>query len=298
MVSVSSNVAAPRFNPRLDKRHQAGKIFQVVCFIGTITALILLVLLMFQVFTEGIGRLDRNAFLGFPSQLNPREAGFRASLLGSIWILVLTVVFSLPLGVGAAIYLEEYAPENRLTQILELNISNLAGVPSVVYGMLGLGLFVRLFNIGPVVLSGALTMGLVILPVIIVAARESIRAVPQSYRQASYGLGATRWETISNHVLPYAFPGILTGTIIAMSRAIGDSAALLVVGGLVFIQADPSILSRFTVLPLQIFFAIGQPRVEFRELAAAGIIILLIALLVLNGAAIFLRSHFERENRT
>jgi len=289
---------ASRFNPQLSKRHQAGRIFETVCFLGTIAALIVLVLLMYRVFSEGIPRLDRNAFLAYPSQLNPKEAGFRASLIGSIMVLVLTVVMALPVGVGAAIYLEEYAPQNRFTRLLELNITNLAGVPSVVYGMLGLGLFVRLLGLGPVVLAGSMTMALVILPVIIVAAREAIRAVPQSFRQASYGLGATRWQTISNHVLPYAVPGILTGTIIAMSRAIGDAAPLLVVGGLVFIQADPGLFSRFTVLPLQIFFSIGQPQAAFRELAAAGIIILLIVLLLLNAAAILVRNSFERQYRS
>ncbi|MEN9205766.1 MAG: phosphate ABC transporter permease PstA [Thermostichales cyanobacterium BF4_bins_65] len=298
MTATPLTGAASRFNPRLDRRHRIGKVFEIICFLGTIAALILLVLLMIRVFSEGLARLDRNAFFAYPSQLNPQEAGFRASLLGSLWILILTVMMALPIGVGAAVYLEEYAPKNRFTEILELNITNLAGVPSVVYGMLGLGLFVRLMRLGPVVLAGAMTTALVILPVIIVAAREAIRAVPQSFRQASYGLGATRWQTISNHVLPYAVPGILTGTIIAMSRAIGDAAALLVVGGLVFVQADPGLFSRFTVLPLQIFFSIGQPQLAFRQLAAAGIIILLIVLLVLNATAIYLRSRFERQDRS
>jgi phosphate transport system permease protein len=263
--------------------------------IGTVIGLLILLALMVRTFFEGLPRLfDWNTFTGYPSQLAPETAGFRASLLGSIWILVTTMVFSVPIGVGAAVYLEEYAPKNRLTDLLELNISNLAGVPSVIYGLLGLGLFARILKLGPVVLAGALTMGLVVLPVIIVASREAIRAVSPSMREASYGLGATKWQTVSNHVLPYAIPGILTGTIIAMSRAIGDSASLLVVGGLVFSQADPNLFTRFTVLPLQIFFSVGQPQIEFKQLAAAGIIILLVVLLSLNALAIYVRSRYEQ----
>lgn len=282
------------FQPNLERRNSIGKAFEILCLLGTLFGLVLLTLLMIRVFVEGLPRLDWNAISNYPSQLNPETAGFRSSLLGTLWILVLTILISLPLGTGAAIYLEEYAEKNRLNNALELNIANLAGVPSVLYGVLGLGLFVRLLGLGPVVLAGALTMSVVILPVIIVSAREAIRAVPRSLREASYGVGATKWQTISNHVLPYAVPGILTGMIIAVSRAIGDSASLLVVGGLVFITRDPNIFSTFTVLPLQIYFSISQPQEEFKQLAAAGIIILLAALVLLNGLAIYVRSAFEQ----
>ncbi len=291
---IGSSEVDALFRPNLERRNSIGKVFEILCLLGTLFGLVLLTMLMIRVFVEGLPRLDWNAITNYPSQLNPETAGFRSSLLGTLWILVLTILIALPLGTGAAIYLEEYAEKNQLNNALELNIANLAGVPSVLYGVLGLGLFVRLLGLGPVVLAGALTMSVVILPVIIVSAREAIRAVPRSLREASYGVGATKWQTISNHVLPYAVPGILTGMIIAVSRAIGDSASLLVVGGLVFITRDPNIFSTFTVLPLQIYFSISQPQEEFKQLAAAGIIILLAALILLNSLAIYVRSSFEQ----
>ncbi len=297
MTSPSSSLSDNRqdlFDPQLSKRNRDGRIFQTICLIGTLLGITLLGLLMLRVLFDGLPRLDINAITNVPSQLNPETAGFRVAILGTIWVVGLTLVFSIPLGVGSAIYLEEYAPKNTFTRLLELNIANLAGVPSVIYGVLGLGLFVRLMGIGPIVISGALTMALVILPVIIVASREAIRSVPLSMREASYGVGATKWQTVSNHVLPYALPGILTGVIIGVSRAIGDSASLLVVGGLVFVTVNPNAFSRFVVLPLQIYFSISQPQQEFKQLAAAGIIILLVALLALNAAAIYIRNRFER----
>ncbi len=286
-----------KFEPQLEKRQKIAKIFEIICLIGTLAGLVLLSVLMIRVFFQGLGRLNLQTITSFPSQLNPENAGFRASLLGSLWILVLTILFAVPLGAGAAIYLEEYAERNRFTNFLELNISNLAGVPSVLYGLLGLGLFVRQLRFitqGPTVLAGALTMSLVILPVIIVASREAIRSVPSSLREASYGVGATKWQTISNHVMPYAIPGTLTGMIIAVSRAVGDSASLLVVGGLVYVARNPGLFTRFTVLPLEIYFNISQPQEEFKELAAAGIVILLAVLLLLNSTAIYVRNRFEK----
>ncbi|NJK64629.1 MAG: phosphate ABC transporter permease PstA [Synechococcaceae cyanobacterium SM2_3_1] len=282
------------FTPKLDQRNRNGRIFQVICLVGTFLGIILLALLMLRVLADGLPRLDWNAIANVPSQVNPDEAGFRIALLGTMWITVFTLMIAVPLGVGSAIYLEEYAPKNRFTQLLELNIANLAGVPSVIYGVLGLGLFVRLIGLGPVVLAGSMTMSLVILPVIIVASREAIRSVPLSMREASYGVGATKWQTISNHVLPYSLPGILTGVIIGVSRAIGDSASLLIIGGLVFITTNPNLFSRFIVLPLQIYFNISQPQDAYKQLAAAGIIILLVALLILNASAIYVRNRFEQ----
>ncbi len=282
------------FHPALATRNRNGKIFEMICLAGTLAGLVLLALLMLRVLVDGFPRLDLNAITQYGSQLNPETAGFRAAILGTLWVTILTLLIAVPLGVGSAVYLEEYAPKNRLTEVLELNVANLAGVPSVIYGVLGLGLFVRLLNFGPTVLAGACTMSLVILPVIIVAAREAIRSVPLSMREASYGVGATKWQTISNHVLPYSIPGILTGVIIAVSRAIGDSASLLVVGGLVFVTRDPSIFQRFVVLPLQIYFSISQPQAEFKQLAAAGIIILLVVLVFLNTTAIYVRNKFEQ----
>ncbi|MEL7084010.1 MAG: phosphate ABC transporter permease PstA [Cyanobacteria bacterium P01_A01_bin.3] len=300
---LDGNIAGSElFAPNLERRHLVGKIFSTLCLIGTSLGLILLAVLLSRTFVQATTHLNWGFISSYPSQMNPSAAGIRSPLLGSLCILVYTILFSVPVGVGAAVYLEEYAPQNRFTKLLELNIANLAGVPSVVYGILGLGLFVRLMGLGRVVLAGSLTMALVILPVIIVAAREAIRAVPKSLREASYGLGATKWQTVWNHVLPNAIPGILTGVIIAVSRAIGDSASLLIIGALTFITFDPKFLewggltSQFTVLPLQIFFWIGLPQEAFKELAASGIIVLMVLLLSLNAIAIIIRNKYSHLN--
>lgn len=249
-------------------------------------------------------------FITSPQSSTPEDAGIRTAILGSLWVILITVLFSLPLGVGAAIYLEEYADKNWFNRMIETNINNLAGVPSIIYGMLGLAIFVRvlepltsgtLFGAsdpttanGRTVLSAGLTLGLLILPLIIINAREAIRAVPSSLRQASYGLGATKWQTIWNHVLPVALPGILTGNILAMSRAIGETAPLVVIGASTFIVVDPSNpFSKFTTLPIQIYQWTARPQDEFRNIAAAAIIALLILLLSLNAGAVMLRNRFS-----
>jgi phosphate transport system permease protein len=206
----------------------------------------------------------------------------------------LTALFTVPIGVGAAIHLEEYAPKNWLTNIIEINISNLAGVPSIVYGLLGLALFVQWMSLGRTVLAGALTMTLLVLPIVILASREAIRAVPNTYRYAAYALGATRWQVIKGVVLPSAIPGILTGTILAMSRAIGEAAPVIAISALVYLTFIPGHpLDRFTVLPIQIFNWASRPQDDFRGLAAAGILVLLIILLTMNAAAIYLRDRFQ-----
>lgn len=249
-------------------------------------------------------------FITSPQDSSPEDAGIRTAILGSLWVILITVLFSLPLGVGAAIYLEEYAERNWFNRMIETNINNLAGVPSIIYGMLGLAIFVRvmepltsgtLFGLGDpttangrTVLSAGLTLGLLILPLIIINAREAIRAVPSSLRQASYGLGATKWQTIWNHVLPVALPGILTGNILAMSRAIGETAPLVVIGASTFIVVDPSNpFSKFTTLPIQIYQWTARPQDEFRNIAAAAIIALLVLLLSLNASAVILRNRFS-----
>lgn len=249
-------------------------------------------------------------FLTSPGSSSAAVAGLRTALLGTIWIMIITVIVAFPLGVGAAIYLEEYSTGNGwLERLIETNIRNLAGVPSIIYGMLGLAVFVRalvgltsgsIFGItdanGRTVLSAGLTMALLILPVIIINAQEALRAVPPSYREGSFGLGATKWQTIWNAVLPAAFPGILTGLILSMSRAIGETAPLIVVGASTFISLDPNgPFSKFTVVPIQIYQWTSRPEAEFRNLAAAAIIVLLVLLLVLNGTAIFLRQYFRRK---
>ncbi|HRW08578.1 MAG TPA: phosphate ABC transporter permease PstA [Caldilineaceae bacterium] len=249
-------------------------------------------------------------FVTSPQSSTPEDAGIRTAILGSLWVILITLLFSLPLGVGAAIYLEEYAEKNWFNRMIDTNINNLAGVPSIIYGMLGLAIFVRimapltsgtLFGVsdpttanGRTVLSAGLTLGLLILPLIIINAREAIRAVPNSLRQASYGLGATKWQTIWNHVLPMALPGILTGNILAMSRAIGETAPLVVIGASTFIVVDPSNpFSKFTTLPIQIYQWTARPQDEFRNIAAAAIIALLILLLSLNAGAVLLRNRFS-----
>lgn len=235
-------------------------------------------------------------------------AGVRTAILGSLWVILITIVFAFPLGVGAAVYLEEYADHTkRINQIIQTNINNLAGVPSIIYGILGLAIFVRflapimsgaLFGIenesGRTVLAAGLTLGLLILPLIIINSQEAVRAVPSSIRQASFGLGATKWQTIWNHVLPYAIPGILTGTILSISRAIGETAPLVVIGASTYIVTDPTgPFSKFTALPIQIYQWTARPQPEFRNIAAAAIIVLLTLLLMLNATAVFLRNRYS-----
>ncbi len=243
--------------------------------------------------------------LGFLRRTQSSEAavaGIRVAILGSLWIIAITIIFALPVGVGAAIYLEEYAQENALNGLIKTNIDNLAGVPSIIYGMLGLAIFVRGTAIpgwdgmGRSVLAGGLTLGLLVLPLIIINAQEAIRAVPDSLRQAGYGLGATKWQVIWHHVLPSALPGILTGNILAMSRALGETAPLVVVGASTLVIANPNgLLSGFTVLPVQIYQWTSRPQAEFQHIAAAAIVVLLLLLLTLNATAIILRNRFSAQ---
>ena len=250
-------------------------------------------------------------FLTSPQSPVAATAGIRTAILGSLWIILITIVFSLPVGVGAALYLEEYAPRNRLTSIIQTNINNLAGVPSIIYGMLGLAIFVRAMEAftsggflddatettanGRTILSAGLTLGLLILPLIIINAQEALKAVPNSLRAAGLGLGATKWQTIRAHVLPNAIPGILTGAILAIARAIGETAPLVVIGASTFITTDPTgPFSKFTAMPIQIFQWTSRPQDEFRNLAAAAIIVLLVMLLALNATAVLLRNRYAR----
>ena len=227
----------------------------------------------------------------------PDQAGIRTALIGSVWLIGLTALISVPLGVGAAIYLEEYSRAGIWRQIVQTNVSNLAGVPSIVYGILGLGLFVRTLAMGRSVIAGALTMSLLVLPVVIIAAQESLRAVPGSIRHASFALGATRWQTVRHQVLPAALPGIMTGVILALSRALGEAAPLLAVGALTFVPFSPaSVWDEYTVLPIQIFNWTTLPRAEFQNVAAAGIIVLLTVLLCMNALAVAVRYRQGKKN--
>ena len=222
------------------------------------------------------------------------KAGLKPALFGTIWIMLLTGAFTVPVAVGAAIYVEEYAPKNWLTRIVEVNMANLAGVPSIVYGLLGLAVFVQFMSLGRTILAGALTLSLLVLPIVIIASREAIRAVPDAYRQAAYALGSDQWQVIRGVVLPSALPGILTGTILAMSRAIGEAARVLAISALVYLTFSPTDpLDRFTVLPIQVFNWISRPQDDFRSLAAAGIIVLLVILLGMNAIAIILRDRYQ-----
>ena len=281
-----------KFNPRLARRKFVGGIYYVVFLAAVMASIASLFVLLTQTAVAGLPWLDFDFLTNYMSR-KPELAGIKAAVMGTIITIVFTALFTVPVGVGAAIYLEEYAPKNRLTQLIEINISNLAGVPSVVYGLLGLGIFVQLMSLGKVVLAGALTLGLLVLPIVILASREAIRAVPNEYRLGAFALGADQWQVIKGTVLPSALPGILTGTILALSRAIGEAAPILVISGLVYVTFVPGPLDRFTVLPLQIFTWVGRPQEEFRSLAAAGIIVLLVILLSMNAVAVLVRNKYQ-----
>jgi phosphate transport system permease protein len=275
------------------RRRIKGVLFMVLCGAATLVGVVALVVLLADVINDGARAVDVQFLTSFASRF-PERAGIKAALWGSIWLLLLTAAVSFPLGVGAALYLEEYAPRNWVTRTIQTNIANLAGVPSIVYGILGLALFVRALGFERSLLSGALTLSLLILPVIIIAAQEAVRAVPSSIREAAYGLGATRWQVVWTQVLPLAMPGILTGTILGLSRAVGETAPLIMIGAVSFLAFTPtSILDQFTVLPLQIYSWVTRPQEEFRVLAAAGIIVLLIILLSMNAVAIILRNRYR-----
>lgn len=281
------------FAPNLDRRELIGKIFEIASLLGLLLGLFVLALLLFDVAKDGLARFLTSGFITDTPSRFPDQGGIRPAITGSLFLGFLVILVSVPIGVGAALYLEEYAPKVWWTNIIEINISNLAGVPSIVYGLLGLGVFNYLLGFGPALISGALTLSLLSLPVIIVTAREAIRAVPDSLRLASYGLGVTKWQTIYHHVLPYAIPGILTGVIISVSRAIGDAASLIVVGAVSFLTFNPGLFQRFMALPIQIYTYITRPEPGFANAAAGTIIVLLLVILVLNGAAIYLRQRFS-----
>jgi len=281
----------------VNSRKRIGKIFWAMCLASTGVALIVLAMLLYDSLTDGLPWLDIQFLTSFPSRI-PVRAGIKSALYGSIWMMAFTALISLPIGIGAALYLEEYEKESLLKRVIETNISNLAGVPSIVYGILGLALFVRALRLERSILSGALTMTLLILPVIIISSQEAIRAVPKSIREASYALGASKWETTRHHVLTNALPGILTGSILALSRAVGEAAPLIMIGALTFIAFTPQTpFDPFTVLPIQIFNWISRPQEEFRFLAAAGIIVLLVFLLSMNAVAIIIRNRYEKYSR-
>jgi len=322
-----------RYKKRLAARYRINRFFHWVLLLSTLVGLLMLTTLIIDIAVEGIDWIRPTLFTNYHSR-KPEQAGMKSAIVGSIIIIILTGIFSFPIGVGAAIYLEEYAPKNKLTDFINININNLSGVPSIVYGMLGLVVFVRMFGLftkdswlvnvlnlpvgeralgglniylfgiewleinlpfGRSLLSGALTMTLLILPVVVIASREAIRAVPNSIRLAAYGLGATKWQTVSQQVLPIALPGIMTGMILALSRAIGETAPLIIIGAFTYVPFLPqSVWDQFTVMPIQIYNWITLPQEDYRlHLVAAGIIVLLSVLLFFNAVAVFLRNKFE-----
>jgi phosphate transport system permease protein len=269
--------------------------FQVLALAILCAALAALGALIADVWGDGASRLSFDFLTGFPSR-RAADAGIWHALTGSVFIIVVTGALAVPIGVATAIYLEEYARRGLVSKIIEINITNLAAVPSIIYGLLGLGLFVRAMAMGRSVMAGASTLALLVLPVIILSTREALRAVPGSIREGSYALGATKWQTVWYQVLPVALPGILTGTILALSRAIGETAPLITIGALTFVAFAPDgIWSPFTVLPIQIFNWVSRPQQEFQVNAAAGIIVLLVLLLTMNAAAIWLRDRYQKK---
>ena len=279
---------------RLKPRRAKNQFFKSIFFVSAITGLAVLGILLFRVFSQGLPHLDWQFLQSLPSR-KPELAGVKTALIGTIWLMGVVAPVSLLLGVGTAIYLEEYAKQNRFTRFIQVNISNLAGVPSIVFGLLGLAIFVRAFALGTSILAAGLTLSLMVLPIIIVSSQEAIRAVPRDLREASYGMGATKWQTIARAVLPSALPGILTGGILALSRAIGETAPLVVLGLPLFLAFLPkTIFDTFTVLPMQIYNWTSRPQAEFHAIAAAGIIVLLILLITMNSIAVFIRDKFQR----
>lgn len=269
--------------------------FAIVGLVSLFVGLITLLALIVQLGIDGIPRFSFRFFISYPSRF-PEEAGILSAWVGTVWVMFACALTAIPLGVGAGIYLEEYAKKNWLTSLIEINIANLAGVPSIVYGLMALGFFVYALRLGPSVLTAGLTLALLILPMVIIATREAIRSVPQRMREAAYALGANQWEVVRDHVLPYSIGGILTGVIIGLSRAIGETAPLITIGALTFIAFLPhSLLDPFTVMPIQMFNWVSRPQEAFHANAAAAGIVLLAMTLMMNALAFYLRFHFRKK---
>lgn len=286
-----------KFEPTVNRRYYVyGAVFQFICLITNVAALVILVHLLFSITASGIPHLTTD-FLTNPPSRFPEKSGVFPAIMGTIWNMSLTGFFAIGIGMTAAIYLEEYSSHsNRFVQFIKINIQNLAGVPSIIYGILGLTLFVRWMGLGRSVIAGALTMALLILPTITIATQEALRAVPDSFRFGGYGIGMTRWQVVKYQVLPVAMPGILTGVIIGLSRAIGETAPLIMIGALTYVAFAPSsIMDGFTVLPIQVFNWASLPQKGFHDISAAAIIILLAVLLSMNAVAIYLRIFFQRK---
>jgi phosphate transport system permease protein len=278
-------------------RRPGELLFQIAALSALAVVLLALAALLADVIQDGGPRVNWQ-FLTSLASRRASEAGVYHALMGTVWVIVLTAAISLPIGVASAVYLEEYGTRSRFARFIEINISNLAAVPSIIYGLLGLGLFVRFMGMGRSVLAGASTLALLALPVVILSTREALRTVPGSIREGSYALGATKWQTIWHQVLPMALPGILTGLILALSRAIGETAPLITIGALTYVPFAPdSVWSPFTVLPIQVFNWVSRPQTDFKANAAAGILVLLAVLLSMNAVAVIVRDRFQRRTR-
>jgi phosphate transport system permease protein len=295
MTAPAAIHAAPVINTR--GRYFRDWLFVTFGLLSTLLGLVALGALLFDIVSDGAGRLSWQFLTSYTSR-RAEAAGIYAALVGTAFVISVTAAIAVPIGVAAAVHLEEYGGRGRLSRFIEINISNLAGVPSIIYGLLGLGLFVRAMAMGQSVLAGASTLALLVLPTVILSTREALRAVPSSLREGSYALGATKWQTVWHQVLPAAFPGILTGLILALSRAIGETAPLVTIGALTYVPFAPdSIWSAFTVLPIQIFAWVSRPQAAFAENAAGGILVLLVLLLLMNGTAITIRDRLQRHRR-
>jgi phosphate transport system permease protein len=293
-LSIQEGTKVKAVRSRITYRTWRDRLFLSLFTLAVLVGVLGLLTLLTNIVIDAWGWLDWQFITSYASR-RPANAGIFAPLMGTMWVIAVTGIFAVPLGIGTAVYLEEFAGKSWFSRVIQLNIANLAGVPSIVYGILGLGIFVLLLGMGRSVLAGGLTLTLLILPIIIIASQEAIRAIPSSYRDAAYAMGATRWQVVKSVVLPQAIPGIMSGVILALSRAIGEAAPILMISGIVFITFVPtSPASSFTVLPLQILNWTSQPQADFRSLAAAGIIVLLVMLLSLNAVAIWIRNHYQQ----
>ena len=288
----------------------SNRIFYILGLLATLIGLAVLVALLLDVLSDGLGRLGWQFLTSYPSR-RPQEAGILSAWVGTVWIMVLTGLLAIPVGIMAAIHMEEYSKKNWLTNLIEINIANLAGVPSIIYGLLGLGLFVRVMQLDRSIIAGAATLAILVMPIVIMSAREALRAIPSSIREASYALGATKWQTIRHQVIPAAMPGIMTGIILAMSRAVGETAPLITIGALTYVAFLPTspissefpffsiqgLFDPFTVLPIQIFNWVSRPQKGFFADAAAGIIVLLMITFAMNGLAVWIRHRYQKKIR-
>jgi len=304
---ISEDQTIVQIRKNIARNELRDHLFSIIGLVATLIGFVLLFTLIIDLLIDGFPRLGWQFFTSYPSRF-PEKAGILSAWVGTTLVMIVTAATAVPLGIATGIYLEEYAKRNWLTHLIEINMNNLAGVPSIIYGLLALGLFVYFFKFGESILTGGLTLGLLILPMVVIATRESIRAIPNSIREASYALGATKWQTVKDHILPYSMGGILTGMIIGLSRAIGETAPIITVGALTFIAFLPSspvtaefpflsfkwLFDPFTVMPIQMFNWVSRPQKGFHLNAAAAGIILLIMTLVMNGFAIYLRHQFRK----